>query len=74
MTELISYLRHGLPSVSYEKVLWTIITVLITAAVNIGKETLDSINKLNIQMGVVIERLANYDTRIERLENARIKR
>lgn len=60
--------------VNYEKILWTIITALLTLAVNIGKETLESINKLNIQMGVVIERLANYDTRIERLENARIKR
>jgi flagellin-like hook-associated protein FlgL len=53
-----------------------ILTGLLTFAVSFLKDVADSVNKLNIQMGVVISRMENYDSRIEKLEdyNARIKR
>jgi hypothetical protein len=52
-----------------------ILTGLLTFAVSFLKDVADSVNKLNIQMGVVISRMENYDSRIEKLEdyNARIK-
>jgi len=52
-----------------------ILTGLLTFAVSFLKDVADSVNKLNIQMGVVISRMENYDARIEKLEdyNARIK-
>jgi len=53
-----------------------ILTGLLTFAVSFLKDVADSVNKLNIQMGVVISRMENYDSRIEKLEeyNARTKR
>jgi hypothetical protein len=53
-----------------------ILTGLLTFAVSFLKDVADSVNKLNVQMGVVISRMENYDARIEKLEehNARIKR
>tara|TARA_R110000868_G_scaffold43972_2_gene147476 strand:- start:1746 stop:1934 length:189 start_codon:yes stop_codon:yes gene_type:complete len=53
-----------------------ILTGLLTFAVSFLKDVADSVNKLNVQMGVVISRMENYDSRIEKLEehNARTKR
>lgn len=73
-TVLISSLPPGWPMV-IDRLFAAILTGLLTFAVSFLKDVADSVNKLNIQMGVVISRMENYDARIEKLEdyNARIK-
>ena len=70
-----SSLPHGWPMV-IDRLFAAILTGLLTFAVSFLKDVADSVNKLNVQMGVVISRMENYDSRIEKLEdyNARIKR
>ena len=74
-TVSISSLPHGWPMV-IDRLFAAILTGLLTFAVSFLKDVADSVNKLNVQMGVVISRMENYDSRIEKLEehNARIKR
>jgi len=69
-----SFLPRGWPMV-IDRLFAAILTGLLTFAVSFLKDVADSVNKLNIQMGVVISRMENYDARIEKLEdyNARIK-
>lgn len=70
-----SFSPHGWPMV-IDRLFAAILTGLLTFAVSFLKDVADSVNKLNVQMGVVISRMENYDSRIEKLEehNARTKR
>ena len=72
----IFYSRRGW-LMAIDRMFFAILTGLLAFAVSFLKDVADSVNKLNVQMGVVIERMENYDERIEKLEdkiNARIKR
>jgi len=72
----IFYSRRGWP-MAIDRMFFAILTGLLAFAVSFLKDVADSVNKLNVQMGVVIERMDNYDERIEKIEdkiNARIKR
>lgn len=51
-----------------EKILLSFIAGLLAFAVTFLKEMADSVNRLNSQMAVVIERMATYDARIEKIE------
>ena len=67
---LILYSQRGLlmDRIPTDKILLSLIAALMTFAVTFLKEMADSVNRLNGQMAVVIERMATYDARIEKIE------